>query len=121
MVKELVARSVDSSNDLHFKSQTYITNARLALLQGNIYFCEGNCGTMPGCETIATFVEALLGAGELHLGGRHTQSVVIQIMHFLDTRQWNKFLWAHMCIAPGVIQSLCNRRCVTNAVWHRVH
>jgi len=30
-------------------------------------------------------VEALLGAGELSLGGRHTQAAVLKIMHFLDT------------------------------------
>ena len=36
VVKELVARNVDNSNDLHFRSQTYITNERLGLLQGKV-------------------------------------------------------------------------------------
>ena len=61
VVKELVARNVDSSSDLHSRSQTYITNERLGLLQGKVDLFTANGSTLTN-KTIATYVEALLGA-----------------------------------------------------------
>ncbi len=35
-------------------------------------------------RTVATTVEALIGAGEMPLSGVHTQRVVLKIMHLID-------------------------------------
>ena len=87
VVKELALRGMQTSGQLSCSSQRYLTNSQLALLGSKLHLsaalsCAGH--EPPSKRTMATTVEALIGAGEMHLSGLNTQGVVLIIMHFID-------------------------------------
>lgn len=87
VVKELALRGMQTSGQLSCSSQRYLTNSQLAILGSKLHLSAvlGRAGNEPPSErTLATTVEALVGAGEMHLSGANTQGVVLSIMHFLD-------------------------------------
>ncbi len=87
VVKELALRGIQTSGQLSCSSQRYLTNSQLALLGSKLHLSAA-LGSARHCtlskRTVATTVEALIGAGEMHLSGANTQGVVLNIMHFLD-------------------------------------
>ncbi len=91
IVKQLALCGVKGSGYLQRSSEHYLTNARLALLDKEFHFTTAmgrdhlKIPTACTQKAVAGVVEALLGAGELSLGGRYTQAAVLKIMHFLDT------------------------------------
>jgi len=84
VLKELALRGLKTSGQLCCSSQRYLTNSQLAILGSKLHLSAvlGRAGNEP--PTLATTVEALVGAGEMHLSGANTQGVVLSIMHFLD-------------------------------------
>lgn len=87
VVKELALRGLKTSGQLSCSSQRYLTNSQLALLGSKLHLSRAlrSAGQQPLSDrTLGTFVEALIGAGEMHLSGANTQGVILNIMHFLD-------------------------------------
>ena len=87
VVKELALRGLQTSGQLSCSSQRYLTNSQVALLGSKLHLSAalGSAGHQtPSERTLATTVEALIGAGEMHLSGANTQGVILNIMHFLD-------------------------------------
>ncbi|GAQ84590.1 hypothetical protein KFL_001960070 [Klebsormidium nitens] len=67
VIKELLAQGVTAPSELHKKTQDIVTNESLAKLAGQLKLTAALGSTQPGVKTAATFMEALLGAGEVHL------------------------------------------------------
>ncbi len=87
VLRELALRGLKTSGQLCCSSQRCLTNSQLAILGSKLHLSAvlGHAGKEPPSErTLATTVEALVGAGEMHLSGANTQGVVLSIMHFLD-------------------------------------
>lgn len=79
--KELLAQGVTTSSELHDKTQAIITNESLAKLATCLQLHTAMDTCAPTAKVAGTFMEALLGAGEVHLSGRSTQAVVLSIMN----------------------------------------
>ena len=81
VAKELLAqKGASTSSQLHDKTQAIITNESLARLATHLQLHTAMDTGPPSAKVAGTFMEALLGAGEVHLSGRNTQAVVLKIM-----------------------------------------
>jgi dsRNA-specific ribonuclease len=84
VAKELLAQGVMTSSQLHDKTQTIITNESLAKLAAHLQLHTAMDTAPPTSKVSGTFMEALLGAGEVHLSGYNTQAVVLRIMDVIE-------------------------------------
>ena len=87
VIKELALRGIQTPRHLQRTSERYLNNSQLAFLDSKLHLSAALSSARhctPSKRTVATTVEALIGAGEMHLSGVNTQGVVLNIMHFID-------------------------------------